>query len=346
MAATGPSRVDADARAGRELLAEVAGARSQTVADLAAVAMFTPACVASGRLDAGLSWLRDAGFPVVHLARVWLTPTQVDRIWLHQLAGFTTERWHVATELFCAGPAVIAVVVSPGAPEGAAARLKPLQGPSDPRAVPPGSLRWCLGPVNKLNNLVHVPDDAATTTRELPIMLGASGARAAWRAVIEGRRVLTHTPAVLAGVDGARDDGVCFVRSVSRLRWRAVLLAEGFACRDAPPAMRAALWTELEWVLHQPWAGWQTIERWRDRLGPRRGGDDFASWLGPDTVLTKVMHGLDDLIAGHPVDLAELEEGMIEAGLAPSPWETLSVKTQAVAHDLARQATQSAAGAR
>lgn len=328
--------VDSAARVGRELLADVAGPRAEAVADLTAAAMFTPACLASGRLAVGLEWLRNAGFSVVHLSRVWLTESEVDRVWLHQLAGFTAERWGVAGRLFSAGPAVVAVMVSKDGASPAAEQLKRLQGPSDPERLATHTLRAHLGAVNKLNNLVHVPEDVAATVRELSIMLGESGTQAAWNAVLAGRRAPDPADAI-AGLGSALDDGVCFVKSAARLRWRAVLLAEGLAGQDAPPDLRSALWTELEWATGQPWGGWQTIEAWRKRFGPRRAGEEFASWLGQGSALTKAVTRLDTLVSGSRVDLAALEASIQAAGLAPSTWELLAVQTQAVANDLTRR---------
>lgn len=329
--------VDPDAHLGRALLAGVAGDRSETIADRVAVAMFTPACLASGRLELGLSWLRTAGFSVVFLSPVRLTRERVDRLWLYQCARFTAERWDVAARLFCAGPAVVAVVTHADRGRSSVAeRLKGLQGPSEPELLAEHHLRACLGAVNKLNNLVHVPDDAAATVRELPILLGERGAVAAWDAAVTGGRAPEGTEAV-AGLEGAADDGVCLVRAASRLRWRALVLGEELAGSDAPPALRSALSTDLEWAASQPWGGLKTIEAWRRRFGPLRAGEGFARWLGPGSVLTQAMTHVDAVVSGGCTGLRALRASVDAAGLAPSTWELLAVETQAVAQDLARR---------
>jgi nucleoside diphosphate kinase len=327
---------DADARAGRELLEDVAGESALLAADRTAAAMFTSACLAAGRLRAGVAWLRDAGFSVRRLSRVHLTKSQVDRVWLHQAAGFTAERWDVAARMFCAGPAVVAVVTPLDEGRSAAERLKTLQGPSDPERLAARHLRWSLGAVNKINNLVHVPDDAAATVRELPILLGETGARAAWDAVVRGGTT-PDTDAAIAGLGSAPfDDGVCFVRSVARLRWRAVLAGEAMVGGSAPAELRSALSSELEWATGQPWGGWRTTRTWSQRFGARRTAGDFARWLGPSSVVTKAMAELEGVVGADGVHLGVLEARIAAAGLAPTAWELLALQTQAVAQQLAR----------
>jgi hypothetical protein len=326
---------DADAVAGDELLAAVAGSEADALARRVAVGMFTPACLAAGRLNAGIAWLREAGFEVVHMARIVLDERHVDRVWKHQAAGFTPERWRVAVRMFSAGPSVVAVVTGSDDAEPAAARFKELQGPSDPERLRPEHLRARLGAVNKINNLVHAPQDVDATVRELPILLGAAGARSAWTAALAQRPLADAELAVRTLGAAPRDDAVCVALTAARLRSRALVAAEA-AAGPLAPALRRVLGAELEWALDQPWGGWRMLEAWRERFGPAPLGPPLAARMTVPAALVAAMTGLDAVLADREVDLAALEANLQTAGLAPSPWESLAVATQAVAQEVRR----------
>jgi hypothetical protein len=312
-----------------ELLDDVAGSGASRLAAQTAVAFYTPACVAGGQAFRGVELASRAGLRIRHLARVVLDADQVHRIWEPQSAGFARDRWAVATSLFCAGPGVVAVYSADG-DETAAVRLKRLQGPSSPGRLEPGHLRHELGAVNKINNLVHVPADVEATVRELPIMLGADGARLAWLSVLERRVVV---PDELGRQLGDDSDAVAGLgRIVSRLRWRAYLL--GQARRPAPPGLDKLLAEHVDRARSDGAKGFLATRAWRATDGREEFADRFASWLGASSPVAVAAARLDDVAVGRPVSAVSVSEAVHEAGLSPSPWEVIALTTAAVACEI------------
>jgi hypothetical protein len=318
---------------GWELLRDVAGTEAEVVAAHTAVAFFTPACVAVGRVSTGLRHAARAGFRLRHLARVLLDGDQVHQIWQPQSAGFAPDRWAVATDLFCAGPGVVAVVTTLTSTTGSAAEeFKALQGPSSPGQLQPGHLRRKLGAVNKINNLVHVSADTPATVRELTIMLGRPAARFAWQAVVDRRAVRRPDVELARQLGSERDAAAGLGVVVSRLRWRAFLLGRTIA---APPAGLEAVLAELaDRARADPAGGFPATGAWRAGDGRREFAADFAGWLGEPAPLVAAISALDDLSVGRSRGAGDVRRAVLAAGLQPSGWELLALTTAAASRDI------------
>jgi hypothetical protein len=172
IAAKQPS--DPEFNAGAARLESMAPGEGAGLAGRTAVMFLTPACLIAGRQRLALDFTSAYGFEPILIRYVELSSAQVAAIWRYQIPGFDPLRWQVALRLFTAGPGLLVVMrqKAPRAPS-AARHLKALKGPSDPAQCQAYHLRTRLGAMNKINNLVHSPDDPWDVVRELEIFLPA-----------------------------------------------------------------------------------------------------------------------------------------------------------------------------
>jgi Nucleoside diphosphate kinase len=329
--------VDPDLRIGDATLRQAVGSRTESSVSRIGAILFTPACLVAGRLADGLSYLQGAGFTVTALRRVQLAEDQVRRIWRFQAEQFTAERWDVAVRLFCAGPSLL-VMVHAGEQLGrsTAQRLKDLQGPSDPDLLEDDHLRACLRACNKVNNLVHVPQTPPALLREVAIIVAPQGLPALWRTATLARPLpdLEYVADALAGA--GRPGAVCVVRNALRLRWRALLAAEGLA-GEPPTAVRDVLRAGAQWIAGQPDAeGAEVLRRWRWEIGDDRFGHSLCDWLEADQPLCRAMLSVDAVLLGQSVSVRTLERDLSASGIAVGQWELLSLLTEVVSQDALR----------
>lgn len=330
---------DPDYLAGAAGLRDAVGVAADGIAARTGLVLFTPACVVAERVGDGLAHLQTAGFTVAFARRIALSELQVRRIWSLQSAAFAPERWRVAVRLFCAGPAIVALVIAPaGAGDApAAARLRALKGPSDPDALAAHHLRKRLGALNRVNNLVHTADSPEAVVRESSLMLPPDALRAAWSAAGAGRRLEDLDRFVDGTAAPVRRDGMSLAHAGVRLLWRAFDVARQSADADAPPALRAALAHQLAWSSAEPpHDAAAALRRWRERYGARATALTFRAWAGAHAggALARAYQGLEDVLAGRPVALAAFERDVHDSGLAVDRWESLLLATEVVSRDI------------
>jgi nucleoside diphosphate kinase len=336
---------DPDYIAGVAALRDAVGIAADRVASRTGLVLFTPACVVAARVGEGLACLEAAGFTVAFARRVALTELQVRRIWWLQSAGFAPDRWSVAVRLFCAGPAVVALVTArAGAGNASAAeRLRALKGPSDPDALAPHHMRKRLGALNRLNNLVHSADSAEAVVREAWLMLPPSALRAGWSAARGGRRMDDLERFLEANAGPTRRDSVSLAHVGVRLLWRAFDLACPSARAGAPGALREALVARLAWTRREPADdGAEALRRWRARYGAGPTAPAFREWAG-DGAVARAYCGVEDVLAGRPVALAALEHDLGDSGLAVDRWERLVLASEVISQQI-RESEAAAAG--
>jgi hypothetical protein len=297
--------------------------------------LFTPPCLATGRLAAGVDYLVSEGFTVTSLDRLWLDAEAVHRLWEAQEAEFTVERREVAVGLFTAGPAVLAMVVGNDgeASRPVAEQLKLLQGPSDPDLLEPRHLRARLQACNKVNNLVHVPADSDAVVREVAIVAPEASLDGLWRAAVEARPVRDRDLLVDAFAAPA---SACVVRNAQRLRWRGLRQAE-VNCGEPPEALREELRAGSAWLaglLGLEGAG--LLRLWRRERFDDRFGESLSRWLDPEGPICRAMAAVDKVLQGEPIPVPLLEAELAEAGVDPDRWEFLSLATEVVSEEARR----------
>ncbi len=309
------------------------GSERRVTARVGAV-LFTPPCLATGRLAIGLDHLDAAGFTVTSLDRLRLDERQVRRVWEPQASEFTAERWEVAVELFTAGPSALAIVVGDDAAArgSVAERLKALQGPSDPDLLERHHLRARLRATNKMSNLVHVPD-AEAVRREVGILVSEPTRESLWRAAVAGRPVRDLDCLVDAFAAPA---SACVVRSAQRLRWRALRRAE-MACGEVPEELRGGLREGSGWLAGLPGVeGAELLRRWRRERPDDLFGESLASWLDPEEPVCRAMRALDRVLGGEPIAVSELAGELALGGLDPDRWEFLALTTEILSEEAKR----------
>jgi hypothetical protein len=335
---------DPDYARGLGVLRRVAGASAPALADSTGMLMFTPACLAADRLEQGLRWLARHELTPVFGRRVVLREEQVRTVWRYQAAGFTPERWDVAVQLFCAGPAAVVLVSAEGDRTGApvSAWLRELKGPSDPAELEPHQLRHALGAHNKINNLVHCPDSPPALLRELAVLLPEPACEAAWGAALAGRPALDVSRFADAARP-ARTGPMDVVRTAARMRWRCLELGRHVARVGEPPGLAEALGAQLDWAERRAPDGHQGLAEWRVRYGGRVLGERFASWLSagpvadPDAeALARAFGGIEAVLRAERVDVEALTADIRAARLAPDRWELLALATEATAEEVLR----------
>jgi hypothetical protein len=297
--------------------------------------LFTPPCLATGRLAIGLQHLVAAGFIVTSLDRLRLDEEAVRRVWEAQAGEFTAERWDVAVELFTAGPSALAIVVGDAveASHPVADQLKVLQGPSDPDLLERHHLRARLQAANKVNNLVHVPADPAAVVREVAIMAPPRASANLWREASEARPL--RDLGSLADAF-ATSGSVCVVRNALRLRRRALRQAE-IAAGEPPEALREELRAGSRWVAALAGLeGAGALRRWRRECFEDRFGDSLAAWLDPEEPVCRAMRAVDKVLRGEPIRVSLLEAELAACGVDPDRWEFLSLATEVVSEEARR----------
>jgi nucleoside diphosphate kinase len=330
---------DPDYAAGAAALHDAVGFAAADVASRAGLVMFTPGCLVAGRLGEGMRHLEDAGFAVAFARRVTLTELQVRQIWRFQSAGFTRERWNVAVRLFCAGPAVVALVTGRVGARDApvAARLAALKGPSDPAALEAHHLRKRLGALNKLNNLVHTADSLEAVVREVHLTLPPQEVHAAWRAA-GSRRTVEDLDKFVEATGAARPEGVSLAHAGVRVLWRAFDLARQSTGTGGPPFLRARLVEQLAWARREsPHDAAEALRRWRTRHAGTATAPALLEWLAAASApeaLGSAYRGVEDILAGRPVALGAFERAIRESVLAVDPWERLLMATEVVSREI------------
>jgi nucleoside diphosphate kinase len=171
-----PDRVDgSEARVtaveNRDVVQRVAGAASAGLLSSSALALFSPLCVASGRVSRALAWLLAHGFEVPWMRLLQLERAQVHGLWESLIPTVSPRRVDVVTESLVAGPSFLVALRHPTAVPSATAYLRALKGPADPTARPEVSLRTHLGAPNLLTSLVHTSDAPGDLTRELQVLV-------------------------------------------------------------------------------------------------------------------------------------------------------------------------------
>jgi nucleoside diphosphate kinase len=334
---------DADYKAGKTILRKVAGRTSDLVAANTGLVMFTPACLIAGRLEEGLRYLKSRHFIVPFARRVVLTDAQVRRVWRFQAKQFSPERWDVAVRLFCAGPAVVSFVTAP--PEEGSflvARLKDLQGPSDPDVLNDGHLRKRLEAPSKLNNLVHVADSTAAVLREAAVMLPPGGLASAWRAMVSGGPTLDIELFSEVARPVVGDEAACVVRIIARIFWRAFDLARQLIGTSGSPCLTDAMGEQLEWSKQLTVAGAEALRLWRKRYAAGNAAvSALLGWLAADSsddarALYRAIDGLQMVLLDQAVDLRALESDLHMSGLAPDQWELLTIATEIMSQEIRR----------
>ncbi|MFC4588753.1 nucleoside-diphosphate kinase [Sphaerisporangium corydalis] len=148
-----------------------------------ALLLLPPLCVTTGRVPAALEWLGRNGFQVIYAGLRHLDATHIERVWKYQIGARDPVRVQVFADLMTCGPSVVLGLFGQAADGvSAAARLKGLKGPADPRRAAPHHLRTRLGAANLLNNLAHTSDGPAEVVRESAAILGDHDATALWEA--------------------------------------------------------------------------------------------------------------------------------------------------------------------
>lgn len=314
---------DADYRVGLQALSAIPGAPA--VVDETTLLVFTPGCLAAGRLGAGLELLDRAGFTPVFGRFFTFTEATIRRMWRYQLSTFAPDRWRLIVDLLLAGPSFLVLLRDRGSAQGTAAdRLTELKGPSDPALAEPGRLRRELGGMNKILNLVHSAQETADVVRESAILLDEDEFRAAWSGTpIEGssarRRWALSAP-------GSRWAGVSFAHAAALLRGR---LIEAML-PDLPAWLRAMLDEELEWLensdCRQPII---VLDSFRSHFVDHRVASSLPETVAGSPYLVAVTE-LEAALFGEHCDLARLWWACHQAGFFVDEWEHLIISTQCV----------------
>lgn len=135
------------------------------------MALFSPLCVASGRVPRAVVWLRTAGFEVPYVRSLRLRREHVLGLWAHLIPRLPRRRVDVVTESLTAGPSALVGLRYPAGEVSAAEHLSAIKGSADPTRRRVGSLRSQLGAPNLLTSLVHTPDSPEELLRELRVLL-------------------------------------------------------------------------------------------------------------------------------------------------------------------------------
>lgn len=278
------------------------------------------------------------GFDLVAARVVRLSRARIARIWAEQLPGFHPTRWEAAARLLNAGPSLACLLRRRSSRESTASEdFALLKGPSDPAKLRPHHLRWQLGAVNKLNNLLHSADTSARTVRELTIVLGRDRARSAWRAAAAPTRLAGG--AVLAGsltpVEpiAVRATGTSFVHAAVAVRVRAFECFGAFLAPGERARIRRALRDESAHVRDlSPRAGAQLP-------ASGAGGELFAATLAVNAGrasararrCTRLFDVLGEALAALPHEIpGRLRQTMRE--LDVSWWDQVAIEAHLAAH--------------
>lgn len=318
---------DADYRVGLRALSQIPDAPA--LVEKTALLVFTPGCLAAGRLGAGLDMLDRAGFVPVFGRFFTFSEATIRRMWRYQLATFTPDRWRLIVDLLLAGPSFLVILRDRGNAAGTAAdRLTELKGPSDPALAEPGRLRRELGGMNKILNLVHSAEETADVVRESAILLDEDEFAAAWSGTpIEGsstrRRWALSAP-------GSRWAGVSFAHAAALLRGR---LIEALL-PDLPAWLRTMLDEELEWLenadCRQPLV---VLDSFRSHFVDHRVASSLPGETAGSPYLVAVTE-VEAALFGGGCDLSRLWWACHQAGFYVDEWERLIISTQCVMAEL------------
>jgi hypothetical protein len=193
------------------------------------MAMFSPLCVASGRVPRAVTWLLAAGFEVPCVFSLQLHRKHVVGLWAHLIPRLPQRRVDVVIEALTAGPSVLVGLRRPSGEVSAAEHLSEIKGSADPSVRHESSLRSYLGAPNLLTSLVHTPDGPEDLLRELQVLLRGDELDEFWQALRTGPALGADSlPSFVSG----EDPPPAIDALVVALRLRARLLAgDATACR-------------------------------------------------------------------------------------------------------------------
>lgn len=327
---------DRDAETGEA--AYEAAAPTPGLRDECALVVLTPANLVTWHPLHSVLLFERNGFELVAARLVRLSMPQIARIWAEQIPGFHPARWPAAVRLFGAGPSLACLTRRHG-PHGhpASDDFAALKGPSEPAALRPQHLRWQLGAVNKLNNLLHSADTSARTVREAAIFFGPAGARRAWRAAVASRRadrgaVLAKALQAASAPIAVRPTGASFAHAAVGARLRAFGRFEPLLGPPEGRRLRRRLRYETAY-----------LERRSPRLGAKLLGDPDAPFATPADPVEAAGGGeptvqravllfdvLGDALANVPHDMPRpFHRAMRELEL--SRWDRILIESQLAA---------------
>jgi hypothetical protein len=166
------------------------------------MALFSPLCVASGRVPRAVAWLRTAGFEVPYVRSLRLRREHVLGLWAHLVPRLPRRRVDVVTESLTAGPSALAALRYPAGEVSAAEHLSAIKGAADPARRQESSLRSRLGAPNLLTSLVHTPDSPEALVRELEVLLSHDELEEFWQAQRNGTALDENSlPRFVSGED-------------------------------------------------------------------------------------------------------------------------------------------------
>jgi hypothetical protein len=298
----------------------------------------TPACLIAGRQRLALDFTSAYGFEPILIRYVELSSAQVAAIWRYQIPGFDPLRWQVALRLFTAGPGLLVVMrqKAPRAPS-AARHLKALKGPSDPAQCQAYHLRTRLGAMNKINNLVHSPDDPWDVVRELEIFLPAGELLATWQAVRAPNGFVVRRSEREEPDAPERSLGVSFVHVALHLgrRIAATLRDLGELTPDQLASIQMPFDQAWSWVAQRSSAQpFQVLESYR-RSFPRPLLVAIDQSAAPTLVVRRLLDAIQELSSALVGDPSWRSTTIVDA-LAGTPcalddWDALVLSTQDVA---------------
>jgi hypothetical protein len=292
------------------------------------MALFSPLCVASGRVPRAVTWLAAAGFEVPYIRSLGLKPRDVMSLWEHLIPRISRRRVDVVTEALTAGPsALVALRRAPGAVT-AAEHLSKIKGSADPSRRQEQSLRSHLGAPNLLTSLVHTPDSPEDLLRELHVLLPHRDDQAEfWLALRDAAGLDENSlPSFVSGAD-PRPAVSAFVVG---LRIQARLL-DGLAGGATPTAAR-----EIGLLTAEVLSDLEAAESGRC-LPPRAGArQDRLRRLVPDSDAIPDRHAclafaqLESVVRGDPFDLDALTTAIEGSGAALHIWERIVLLSESV----------------
>ncbi|WP_273654498.1 nucleoside-diphosphate kinase [Cellulomonas fimi] len=316
-----------------------------------AFALFSPLCVASGRVPRALAWLEERGFEVACTQTLQLGRAHVDGLWERLIPTVAPRRVQVVADAMMAGPSLLVAFRHPGAATAATARLRALKGSADPAARPEHSLRTHLGAPNLLTSLVHTPDTPEDLVRELEVLVpGVDEREEVWRALGDGasggrsmRPVVpgeVPPPPVAAFVVGVRLRARLLDRLLDRSAQGALPALGGLVedmAREVDREREAAERSD-------PFAPLAALARHRETLSPQRHRLEHA--LGPEgpasavdeqcRLLSRAYAELEAMEEGEPFDLPLLTACLDRTGIPLTTWERVVLGSESLTPSPAR----------
>lgn len=138
--------------------------------------IFKPEAIVGRSIEAGLVFLKEAGFTPVAARPFRFAPGSVREVWRYQINVATQERIAVVNVLLGATPSLYVLLSDEreGLEIPSSLRLAAAKGNVDPARRSTGDLRSSLGSASRFLSHVHTPDEPADVLREFAILFPRS----------------------------------------------------------------------------------------------------------------------------------------------------------------------------